>query len=151
MRHATMRWSVLKRHLTQERIVLAIAVALFILFSIILDKFLTAENILTLVRSVSVLGILGIGMMLVVIGRGIDLSIVAIMALSVAWTMPSPQSLVMHTACAAAHFVPPGQMMPLLQTSELGWPAQPVMTSATRMSFLSIRSAPGSKRRHHPA
>ncbi len=99
MRHATMRWSVLKRHLTQERIVLAIAVALFILFSIILDKFLTAENILTLVRSVSVLGILGIGMMLVVIGRGIDLSIVAIMAISVAWTL---HLLNLHVSLAEA-------------------------------------------------
>lgn len=87
MRLATIEWSALKHGFTQERIVLAIAVALFALFSIILDKFLTADNILTLVRGVSVLGILGIGMALVVIGQGIDLSIVAIMAISVAWTL----------------------------------------------------------------
>ena len=36
-------------------------------------------------RSVSVLGILAIGMGIVVIGRGIDLSMVAVMAMSVAW------------------------------------------------------------------
>ena len=45
------------------------------------------ENVLTLVRSVSVLGILGAGMAIVVIGRGIDLAIVAIMAVSVALTL----------------------------------------------------------------
>jgi ribose transport system permease protein len=37
------------------------------------------------VRSVSVLGILAVGMALVIIGRGIDLSAVAIMAMTVAW------------------------------------------------------------------
>jgi ribose/xylose/arabinose/galactoside ABC-type transport system permease subunit len=35
---------------------------------------------------VSVLGILGVAMALAVIGRGIDLSLVALMAMSVAWT-----------------------------------------------------------------
>ena len=34
-----------------------------------------------------VLGILGLGMLIVVLGRGIDLSMVAIMAISVAWTI----------------------------------------------------------------
>ena len=36
-------------------------------------------------RSVSVLGILAVGMAIIIIGRGIDLSMVAIMAMSVAW------------------------------------------------------------------
>jgi ribose transport system permease protein len=75
------------RQLTQERIVLAIAIALFVIFSATLNKFLTPENVLTLIRSVSVLGILGIGMALVIIGRGIDLSMVATMAISVAWSL----------------------------------------------------------------
>jgi ribose transport system permease protein len=39
------------------------------------------------VRSVAVLGILGLGMLIVVLGRGIDLSLVATMAISVAWAM----------------------------------------------------------------
>ena len=49
----------MSRHLNQERIVLAITVLLFALFSVSLPRFLTVENVLTLVRSVSVLGILG--------------------------------------------------------------------------------------------
>ena len=38
-------------------------------------------------RGVSTLGILGVGMAIVVIGRGVDLTIVAIYAMSAAWTL----------------------------------------------------------------
>ena len=71
----------------QEQIVFAITVAMFILFSLFLDNFLAADNIFALLRSVAVLGILGLGMLIVVLGRGIDLSLVANMAISVAWTL----------------------------------------------------------------
>ena len=73
--------------LSQERIVFAIATILFVAFSILLNNFLTTDNILSLVQNVSILGILGIGMALAIIGRGIDLSIVATMAMSVAWCL----------------------------------------------------------------
>jgi ribose transport system permease protein len=75
------------RHLNQEKIVFILTIVLFILFSIILPNFLAANNILSLIRSVAVLGILGLGMLIVVLGRGIDLSLVAIMAISVAWSL----------------------------------------------------------------
>src|SRR5580698_2681036 len=71
----------------QERIVFAITVALFVIFSLTLNRFLTSANLLSLLQSVSVLGILGVGMAIVVIGRGIDLSIVATMAIPVAWVL----------------------------------------------------------------
>jgi ribose transport system permease protein len=71
----------------QERIVFGITVALFIIFSVTLNGFLTSANLLSLLQSVSVLGILGVGMGIVVIGRGIDLSIIATMAISVAWVL----------------------------------------------------------------
>jgi ribose transport system permease protein len=73
--------------MSQEKIVLLIAIALFCVFSLFLRGFLGAGNLLALVRSVSTLGILGIGMAFLVIGRGIDLSIVAIYAMSAAWTL----------------------------------------------------------------
>ena len=56
-------------------------------FSIFLNGFISAGNLLSLVRSVSTLGILGVGMAFLVIGAGIDLSIVAIYAMSAAWTL----------------------------------------------------------------
>jgi len=56
-------------------------------FSLTLGGFLAANNILSLVRSVAVLCILGSGMLIVVLGRGIDLSLIATMAISVAWAM----------------------------------------------------------------
>lgn len=71
--------------LTQEHIVFAIAVAIFITASVALPGFFTPDNLVAIVRSVSVLGILALGMAIIVIGRGIDLSMVAVMAMSVAW------------------------------------------------------------------
>lgn len=73
--------------LSQEQIVFGLAVLLCIAFAVALPGFLTASNVLNLVRSVSILGILGVAMGLAVIGRGIDLSLVAVMAISVAWTL----------------------------------------------------------------
>ena len=75
------------RLLNQERIVFLLTVLLFATFSLTLNNFLAAGNLLSLVRSVAVLGILGLGMLIVVLGRGIDLSLVALMAISVAWAM----------------------------------------------------------------
>jgi ribose transport system permease protein len=74
-------------HLSQERIVFAIAALLFVGFSLFTRGFLNAGNILSLIQNVSILGILGIGMAQAIIGRGIDLSIVATMAMSVAWCL----------------------------------------------------------------
>jgi ribose transport system permease protein len=71
----------------QEKIVFTIAVAMFVVFSIALKGFLTAGNIVSLVQNVSILGVLGIGMALTIIGRGIDLSMVSNMAISVAWVL----------------------------------------------------------------
>ncbi len=82
-----MKSSSLVSGLNQERIVFLITVLLFAVFALSLNNFLSTANMLSLLRSVSVLGILGLGMLVVVLGRGIDLSMVAIMAISVAWTM----------------------------------------------------------------
>ena len=65
---------------TQEQIVLLITIFLLIAFGLTLNGFATLANLLNLLRSISILGILGLGMGLIVIGRGIDLSEVAIMA-----------------------------------------------------------------------
>ena len=70
---------------SQERIVLALAAVLFVASGIALPGFLETANLITIVRSVSVLGLLAVGMAIVIIGRGIDLASVAIMAMSAAW------------------------------------------------------------------
>lgn len=93
--------------LSQEKIVFAITLAMFVTFAALLNGFLSADNLLSLLRSVAVLGILGLGMLIVVLGRGIDLSMVANMAISVAWTiqlvsngMPLGQALAIGFAFA---------------------------------------------------
>jgi ribose transport system permease protein len=70
---------------SQEGIVFSLAIVAFVLFSILLPNFFTTGNLLVLVRSVSILGILALGMALVVIARGIDVSMIAIMVVSVSW------------------------------------------------------------------
>lgn len=69
---------------SQEKIVLILAAALFAGFAVSLDGFRTPGNLIAIIRSISVLGILAIGMGLVVIGRGIDLSMVAVMVIATA-------------------------------------------------------------------
>jgi ribose transport system permease protein len=76
-----------KLSITQESVVFALAAILFVVFSLTLHNFLTPGNLIALVRSVSILGILGLGMGLVVIGRGIDLAMVATMVVAVSWVL----------------------------------------------------------------
>jgi ribose transport system permease protein len=73
--------------LSQEGIVFAIAALLFVGFSIFLRGFLDTANIVLLIQNVSILGVLGVGMAQAIIGRGIDLSMVATMAMTVAWSL----------------------------------------------------------------
>jgi len=70
---------------SQERIVLVLAAALCVVSAVGLPGFLDPSNLIAIVRSVSVLGLLAVGMAIVIIGRGIDLASVAIMAMSAAW------------------------------------------------------------------
>ena len=56
--------------LSQEAVVVGISVILFAVFSIILDKFLTEGNVIALLKNVSILGTLAVGMGFVVVGRG---------------------------------------------------------------------------------
>jgi ribose transport system permease protein len=73
--------------LTQGRIVLGVAILAFATFSLLVPEFLSAGNVSRLLQNVSILGILAMGMALSIIGRGIDLSMVASMAVSVAWML----------------------------------------------------------------
>ena len=68
--------------LTQELIVVAVSVVLFVFFAVALDGFLSSGNILNFIRNVAILGMLSLGMAVVVIGRGVDLSLIAVMAVS---------------------------------------------------------------------
>lgn len=66
---------------TQRDVVAALFVVLFLGLCLWLPGFARVDNLMTLLRNVSVLGMLGVAMAmaLVVIGRGIDLSLVSLM------------------------------------------------------------------------
>lgn len=65
---------------TQEQIVLLVSVVALPIFGLLISGFATWANFGTLTLSVAVLGILSLGMAVVIIGRGLDLSQVAYMA-----------------------------------------------------------------------
>jgi len=69
---------------TQTIAVLAMCVVVITIFSVTLNGFLTLGNFFALARNISILGILALGMAVVVIGRGLDLSQVASFAASTA-------------------------------------------------------------------
>ncbi len=64
----------------QQEIVLIVFAVLFVALSVFLPGFFTADNMLTLLQNVAVLGILGLAMAIVVLGRGIDISLIAALA-----------------------------------------------------------------------
>src|SRR5476649_214089 len=71
----------------QGIIVLLLSIAIFIVFACFLPRFLATDNLVNLVRGVTLLGILAVAMGMIVIGRGIDLSLISVMAMSTAWLL----------------------------------------------------------------
>ncbi|MDR1043110.1 MAG: ABC transporter permease [Clostridiales Family XIII bacterium] len=61
---------------------LLVLIALFVLFALANPRFLSSENIMDMLRNTSILGILSVGMMVVILTEGIDLSVGAVVALS---------------------------------------------------------------------
>jgi ribose transport system permease protein len=69
-----------KPRIGQQAIVFGIFLLMFAGFAIFLPGFLSAGNMMGLLQNVAILGILGLGMAIIVIGRGIDISMVAVLA-----------------------------------------------------------------------
>ena len=69
-----------KMRATQQTIVFILFLVMFSGFMIFLPGFAQVDNLFTLLQNVAILGILGLGMAVVVIGRGIDISMIAAMA-----------------------------------------------------------------------
>jgi len=66
---------------------LVIALLILVIVGVITagDRFASTDNVLTILRLASVIGVVSIGMTFVIIGGGIDLSVGAIVALSSVW------------------------------------------------------------------
>lgn len=69
-----------RRPVGQQAIVFGIFLVMFLVFAALLPGFLSTGNMLGLLQNVAILGILGLGMAIIVIGRGIDISMVAVLA-----------------------------------------------------------------------
>lgn len=74
------------RRLTQEQIVLIVTGVLAVAFSLVLPGFASVKNLLTLLNGIAVLGILSLGAAIVIIGRGLDISQIASLAIGAAMT-----------------------------------------------------------------
>lgn len=110
------RGSAGRRKTSQALVVLGICVVAFAGFSLTLDGFLTVGNLLALTRNISILGILALGMALVVIARGLDLSQVAAMATSSAIAI-----ILMNSGWSAPAALSAGFVMALAVGLLNGW------------------------------
>ena len=77
---------------TQQTLVFLLFLVMFAGFGLFLPGFIQFDNLLTLLQNVAILGILGLGMALVVIGRGIDISMIAAMAVPSGFLLQMVQS-----------------------------------------------------------
>ncbi|MDR5653306.1 ABC transporter permease [Ruixingdingia sedimenti] len=89
------------RIIDQQKIIFALAVVLCLVFAFTLPGFATASNALSLLQAVATIGVLGIGMAIVIIGRGIDLSQIAVLVMPPAWMMYQIQAGVPMAEAAA--------------------------------------------------
>ena len=105
-----------KQRVTQQGIVFGIFVMLFVGFALFLPGFSTPDNMIALLQNVAVLGILSLGMAIVIIGRGIDLSMIA--------TLAVPAGLILQrwskTVIPYSRHLPP----------PLSWPSPSVLSMA---------------------
>lgn len=72
--------------------IVIVLIALFILFSLLSDRFLSSSTIFTILRQVAVTGIISVGMTFVMLTGGIDLSVGSVAAVAgvlAAWLMTS--------------------------------------------------------------
>src|SRR6202162_1114358 len=81
-----------RQRVTQQGIVFGIFALLFVGFSLFLPGFLNPDNMIALLQNVAVLGILSLGMAIVIIGRGIDLSMIATLAVPPALVLQMVQN-----------------------------------------------------------
>jgi len=140
---------------SQATAVLGMCAVVFVLFGALLPGFLTIGNLLALARNISVLGVLSLGMAIVVIARGLDLSQVASMACATAvaillmnlgWSTPS--ALAWGFALAVAVGLLNGwlisvvEMPPLLTTLASGL-AVVGLTRSTAVPHYVVNLAPG--------
>ena len=92
-----------QQRLSQQSIVFGIFVLLFVGFALFLPGFIAASNLLGLLQNVAILGILGLAMAVIVIGRGIDISMVAVLAVPAGLILQLVQEgHSVPTACLAA-------------------------------------------------
>ena len=75
----------IKTHLQQSGLLVFILIMAIVL-TLLSDRFLTPANLINILRQASINGIISVGMMLVILTAGIDLSVGAILALSVVVT-----------------------------------------------------------------
>ncbi|MGH6708595.1 MAG: ABC transporter permease [Bradyrhizobium sp.] len=89
--------------LSQQVIVVLIFLVMFAGFALFLPGFMSGLNMVALLQNVAILGILGLGMSLIVLGRGIDLSMVAMLAVPPGLLLQMVQNgHSVPTACVAA-------------------------------------------------
>ncbi|MFT3805071.1 MAG: ABC transporter permease [Burkholderiaceae bacterium] len=140
---------------SQTAAVLVLCALAVAVFGVTLDGFMTAGNLFALARNISILGILALAMAIVVIGRGLDLSLVASMACATALAiimmnagLPTPLALIVGLVVAVlvgllnGFLVSVVEMPPLLTTLASGL-AVLGLTRSAAVQHMVVNLAPG--------
>lgn len=100
------RWRPWERLLWRERVLLGVLLASVAVLAVLSDVFLTAENLLRSTRYAAEVGLLAIPMTMIIITRGVDLSVASTMALSamtmgLLWQVGVPLAMAVLAGVAA--------------------------------------------------
>ena len=140
---------------SQALVVLGICVIAFLGFGVSLHGFVAVGNLLSLARNISILGVLALGMAIVVIARGLDLSQVASMAAATAisillmnagWSAPAALlaglALAITVGLLNVLLISVVEMPPLLTTLASGLAVLGLTRSTVVQNFI-VNLAPG--------
>ena len=122
-----------RRKPSQAVAVFGITIVVFVAFGVALNGFFTIGNLFSLARNISILGVLALGMAIVVIARGLDLSQVASMASTTAIAI-----LLMNAGWATPLALLAGLLLALFVGALNGW-----MVSVVEMPPLLTTLASG--------
>lgn len=144
-----------RRKPSQAMAVLGICALVFAVFSVTLPGFMSVGNLLALSRNISILGVMALGMAIVVIARGLDLSQVSSMACASAFAIifmnadwPTPVALAVGLLIAVVVGAINGwlisfiEMPPLLTTLASGLAVLGI-TRSTAVQHFVVNLGPG--------
>ena len=146
-----LRWEVIKNILGNYGIIFVL-IALIVMFSLMSDRFLLPSNIFNVLRQISIIGIISVGMTFVMLTGGIDLScgsVAGFAGVGAALLMTGAVGTEMHPALASVLVCLGGLLLGLLNGAFIHWLKVPpfiatlgMMTSVRGIAYIITGGLP---------